>query len=117
MESHLESNNMKNVDKAGAGACAIPIDEGPAADDGPRILDVRLAELLGFPSPPDIRRLISKHEASLTRLGDLIFQELDGDGPALGAYLNTRQAAFIATKADTPLAIDITLNMVRSFVH
>ncbi|MBM6583256.1 hypothetical protein ILT44_23930 [Microvirga sp. BT689] len=71
--------------------------------------------MLGINPPEDIRRLIAKHQASLRQLGGVALQEMPGDTLMLGAYLNTRQAAFIAAKVDTPKAVEITLNKARTF--
>lgn len=105
----------KCVQMLKASADAPPASEEVSRAGGPRILDTRLAEILGLDEHEDIRRLIAKHQSSLRQLGDIAFQEMPGDATVLGAYLNTRQAAFVTAKCDTPKAVEITLNMVRTF--
>lgn len=91
-----------------------------ASQDGtPRILDLRLAELLGFTRPREIRDLILRHRHSLERFG-----EVRGTAPqttALGGrpgrayWLNRKQALYLCAKSETPRAAEVTIAMVEVF--
>lgn len=83
----------------------------------PRILDVRLAEALGFKRPADIRALIERHRGALERLGAIIRTvRKSGRGrPAAENYLTKKQALFLCTKSETERATDITIEIVEVY--
>ncbi|RJF83430.1 hypothetical protein D3877_01800 [Azospirillum cavernae] len=84
----------------------------------PRILDLRLAEALGFKKPRDIRPLIERHLDALERLGGICrtVRQNPGRGrPATEFWLTKKQAIYITTKAETDRATDITIAVVELF--
>jgi hypothetical protein len=80
-----------------------------------RVLDLTLAEKLGFSEARMIRKLIRRHAASLEGIGSLGRRVTNpgpkGGRPGTAFYLNEAQAHFITAKADTKLA-DIELARV-----
>ncbi|RJF84826.1 hypothetical protein D3877_10125 [Azospirillum cavernae] len=84
----------------------------------PRILDLRLAEALGFKRSADIRPLIERHREALERLGGIFrtVRKNPGRGrPAAEFWLTKKQAIYIATKAETERATEITIQIVEVF--
>ena len=84
-----------------------------------RILDVTLAEELGYVRPTKIRELIQRHRESLEKLGVLptvgkTSSEVGGR-PTDEFYLNKAQAVFITTQSGTPTAIEATVRIVKKF--
>ncbi|AWJ86301.1 hypothetical protein TSH58p_22535 (plasmid) [Azospirillum sp. TSH58] len=77
-----------------------------------RILDVSLAERLGFAQPRDIRKLIKRHETALSQLGTVARHrgaQLRANGASHEVdvfHLNRKQAIFITAKSDTPAATE-----------
>jgi len=89
-----------------------------SSDVEPRILDLRLAEALGFKKPRDIRPLIERHREALERFGGICraVRQNQGRGrPATEYRLNKRQALYLCTKSDTDRATDITIQIVEVF--
>ncbi len=88
----------------------------------PRIEDERLAVLMGFKYPHNIRKLIARYKDTLERFG-MCFQVgrtspvgiWGGEKPITITYLNRRQALFLATKSGTPQAAEVTVQMVEVF--
>ncbi len=80
--------------------------DGP--DGLPRVLDVALAERLGYDRPRDIRPLIKRNREALEALAGL--HELSqtsgarGGRPSTAFYLTHEQAIFITAKSDTKRA-------------
>lgn len=82
-----------------------------------RILDLDLAQRLGYGRPRNIRNLIHRHDAALRKMGPVVW--LDETGALHGGaahladdeddgkccYLNKEQAIFITAKSGTPEAI------------
>jgi len=84
----------------------------------PRILDVRLAEALGFKRQADIRPLVERHQDALERFGEIFrtVRKKPGRGrPARESWLNKRQALFLCTKSETDWATEITIRIVEVF--
>lgn len=84
----------------------------------PRILDVRLAEALGFSNPAQIRPLIERHKEALQRFGELFIRTVRKNAkgrPATENYLNEKQATYICTKSETENATEITIHVVETF--
>jgi len=85
----------------------------------PRIHDLRLAEALGFKKPRDIRPLIERHADALERLGKVcrtVRQTSSRGGrPSAEFWLTKKQAIYIATKAETERATEITIQIVEVF--
>ncbi|RJF83434.1 hypothetical protein D3877_01820 [Azospirillum cavernae] len=84
----------------------------------PRILDLRLAEALGFGRPRDIRQLIERHREALERLGGIcgaVPQNRGRGRPTVQFWLTKKQAIYITTKAETDRATDITIALVELF--
>ena len=86
-----------------------------------RIEDLDLAMRLGFSTPANIRKLIKRHEASLTQMGHLatVTKTPESLGlmgrPATAYYLNRKQAIFITAKSETAEATDITIEIIERF--
>ena len=95
------------------------VDVAVIDDDEPRILDLRIAERLGFTEPRAIRKLIRRHKGELGRHGGL-GQHVPNPGPQGGRpsreyWLNEAQAILICMKSETPLAEDIRAEIVTVF--
>jgi hypothetical protein len=88
-------------------------------ENEPRILDLDLADRLGYERPTKIRELIKRHEESLTKMGVLPTvgktSGAQGGRPTDEFYLNKQQAIFITTQAGTPEAIDATIYIIQKF--
>ncbi len=91
-------------------------------DGEARISDQRLGELLGFARPRAIRQLIKRYLPELQQFGPSATTMALVPGGMFGlqqevmvTYLNRRQALYIAAKAGTPKASDITVMMVDVF--
>lgn len=85
-------------------------------ENEPRILDLDLADRLGYERPTKIRELIKRHIESLGAFGPLptVGRVING-GEAVEFYLNKQQAIFITTQAGTPEAIDATIYIIQKF--
>lgn len=92
-------------------------------DGTPRMMDLTLAEALGFARPSNIRRIITRHIPSLKRFGEVcstVEQTLknkmnSGGRPGKAYYLNKKQALYICTKSETENATEVTIQMVEVF--
>lgn len=90
-------------------------------DSDPRILDIRVAEALGFRRPAAIRQLISRHSRHLVKLGGVIHtawrspDSLRVGRPPKAYWLNKKQALYICTKSDTSRATEVTIQMVEVY--
>ncbi len=84
-----------------------------------RILDTDLAIRLGFAQPRDIRKLIKRYEAELSKMGvcATVAQTSGARGgrPTDLYYLNKKQAVFITAKSETPEATAITIEIIERF--
>ncbi len=83
-----------------------------------RILDTDLGKRLGFSTPIDIRKLVRRHEAALTKMGrfaTVANRPEAGGKTATEFYLNRKQAIFITAKSDTQDATDITIEVIEKF--
>jgi hypothetical protein len=90
-----------------------------AINGEPRILDLRLADALGFKRPADIRPLIERHREALERLGE-VFRTVrktspKGGRPTSEFWLTKKQAVYLCTKAETERAITVTIQIVELF--
>lgn len=85
----------------------------------PRVLDLRLAEALGFTDRHMIRALIRRHLDTLKLFGEVTTQGSRpgkrGGRPGTDYFLNKRQALFITAKSDTERAALVTVEMVEVF--
>lgn len=88
-------------------------------DQTPRVMDLRLAEELGFSRARDIRDLIDRHAEALRQLGPLpttIEKPSQRGGRRAKAYwLNKQQVLYLCTKSETSRATEATLLMVKVF--
>ena len=84
-----------------------------------RILDIDLAQRLGFERPRDIRKLINRYSDELDEMGvrATVAQTPSAAGgrPAMAFYLNRKQAIFITTKSETKDAINVTIEIIKKF--
>jgi anti-repressor protein len=89
-------------------------------DGEPRIRDLRLAEILGYEHPLNIRRLISRNEAKLLKYGVLSTVERTsgpmGGAPTKEYHLNQGQAIRIVTLSETDKADDATKQVIDIFI-
>ena len=89
-------------------------------DDGePRISDVEMAERLGYARVADFRALIRRHAKTLKQFNVLraVRSRNENGGPGFTTYsLTEQQAIYIVTKSEMPLAIEITVAIVKAFV-
>lgn len=95
-----------------------PTDIDIAINGEPRILDLRLAEALGFGRPRDIRQLIERHREALERLGGIcgtVPQNRGRGRPSTEFWLTKKQAVYLCTKAETERAITVTIQIVELF--
>jgi len=109
---------MAEADDATDPSAFMPTDLNTTINHEPRILDLRLAQGLGFAQPRDIRKLIERHLPALERLGRICAMVAQNRGrgrPATEYWLTKKQAIYIATKAETDRATDITIAVVELF--
>jgi len=89
-------------------------------DDGEaRISDVELAERIGYADVKDFRALIRRHKDTLGQFGFLRTVRGNSDGrgrPTFGFMLNEQQSIFVVAKCDMPMAVAITVEVVKAFV-
>ncbi len=85
----------------------------------PRILDLRLAEVLGFEHARRIRSLIQRHYNSLERFGKVctiaVQTTSKGGRPTQEYWLTKKQAIYIASKPETDNATDILIHVIEVF--
>jgi hypothetical protein len=109
-------------------------DLNTALDAEPRILDVMLAERLGFSRPVDIRKLISRNFSELraygevyatmaqtsSQLGEVFTQSVKtsakGGRPSTAFYLNESQALLICMFSRTPKAAQVRKAIIDVFM-
>jgi hypothetical protein len=87
-------------------------------ENEPRVFDLDLAERLGFERARDVRQLLVRHRPQLERFGICVTvpQNTGERGrPALGYWLNEKQAYYICTKSDAPNADAVTVLLVETF--
>lgn len=85
----------------------------------PRVLDLRLAELLGFSRPRDIRKLIERNRDEIERHGTLRHHGATpaGGGPEATEYwLNKAQALLVCILSDAPRAEDARTELIELFL-
>lgn len=85
----------------------------------PRIMDIRLAEFLGFERPRTIRQLIERHKEALEQLGGVCCTvaqtSAKGGRPATVYHLNKKQCVFICTKSETAAATEKTIEVIEVY--
>lgn len=87
----------------------------------PRVRDLRLAEVLEFSAPRQIRELIQRNQDELERYGVLSCRATNSSDP-LGRgrpgteyWLNEAQALLIAMRSDAPRAADVRADIIAVF--
>lgn len=89
-------------------------------DGTPRVLDVVVAERLGFDRPRDIRKLIERNLAEIEAFGvcATVAQTSGalGGRPGTEYWLNEEQALLISILARTPKAIEVRRALIQSFM-
>lgn len=94
-------------------------DLNTSIDGEPRMLDVRLAEVLEFSRPRDIRKIVERNSKELQSFGILRHVAQNHNGgrgrPSMEFWLNKKQALYITAKSDTPAAAMVTIQMVEVF--
>jgi len=86
--------------------------------DEPRLHDLRLAEVLDFERPRNIRLLIKRLHKQLERHGVICFtvQQITGPGrPAEEYWLTLGQALFVCTHSETPNADEVRHALIDVF--
>ena len=110
------------TDKSCLGASALAM----FGDDGiPRVFDLIVAEALGFRRPRDIRKLIKRHEAELSRYGCIVCRDFSGEARHGGAppgipsdpgyWFNEPQAILLAILSQTAAAADVRQQLIEAF--
>lgn len=97
----------------------IPFQIGRQDDGELRISDIEMAERLEYPSIRDFRRLISRHSSTLRQFGQLctVPTRNEKGGHAVNSYsLSEQQAIYVVAKSEVPLAVEITVAIVKAFV-
>ena len=87
-------------------------------DGQPRVLDEKVAAALGL-RPTDVKALIWRHMSALTRFAE-VFRTVRktsplGGRPGTEYWLTKRQCLYLCTKAETPNATEVTIQMVEVF--
>jgi len=98
----------------------LRVDEIVVHNEEPTVLDLRLAELLGYNLPYDIRKLIARSMDELQRYGE-VFATVAKTSPSGGRpgneyHLNEGQALLIAVKSDAKNAADVREQLIRVFM-
>jgi hypothetical protein len=85
----------------------------------PRVMDLRLAEVLGFAHPRRIRVLIRRHLDALKRFGEVrttvVQTSALGGRPSKASWLNRKQALYVCTKSETERATDISIEVIEVY--
>ena len=101
------------------GALALTSTDLRVFEDGPRVKDLRLAEVLGFDRPRDIRKVIQRNLSRLERHGmvcAIVAQTSDKGGrPALEYWLNERQGYRLCMWSEAPNADVVQEQMADVF--
>jgi hypothetical protein len=85
--------------------------------DEPRLQDIKIAEALGFERPRDIRKLIFRNMAELTRFGTCATVAHVVRGNQVAEYwLNEEQALLVSTLSDAPRAAEVRSMLIKVFV-
>jgi len=92
-----------------------------AFDDGPRALDLDIAERLGFERPRNIRKLIERNMSELLRFGtcstvERVVKGTRGSTKVKEYWLNEEQALSISAASDAPLAPEVRHMLIKVFV-
>lgn len=99
---------------------AITINDLIVHNEVPTILDLRLAETLGYEEPRMIRKLIKRNVEELGRYGEVcatVSQTSPSGGrPGESFHLNEPQALLVCMKADTDKAADAREQIIRVFM-
>lgn len=91
----------------------------PFEDGELRVLDLDLAERLGFERPRDVRKLIERNLEELERYGRCatVAQRPEGGGPEATEYwLNEHQAVLICVLSKTLRAADVRQEVIEVFM-
>lgn len=98
----------------------LRVEEIVVHNQEPTVLDLRLAELLGFSQSRDIRKLILRSMDELQRYGEVcatVAQTSPSGGrPGNEYHLNEGQALLIAVKSDAKNAPDVREQLIRVFM-
>lgn len=89
-------------------------------DDEPRLLDLRLAEALGFAQTRDVRKLIDRNKGELASYGEVcatVAQTSPAGGrPGLEYWLNEAQALLVCMFSRTDQAARVRRELVEVFM-
>lgn len=87
------------------------------SEDRPLVLDLSLAEKLGFERPRKIRELIKRWESELGEVCPTVGQTSEKGGrPSTEYWLTEEQALFIVAKSETPKAVEILRFVIDVFL-
>lgn len=87
-------------------------------DDGPRCLDLDLANRLGYPRADSIRVLIKRNKAEIETYGTLHQSDAKSSGgrPGKAFWLNEEQALLVSTLSDAERAPEVRRMVIKVFV-
>lgn len=96
---------------------ALALSDLHEPESEPRILDLRLAEALGFERPRAIRQLLSRNRRELENYGPLATRCGESRGQEfIEHFLNEEQALLICMFARTPKAADVRKQVIEVFM-
>lgn len=110
---------LPRPDYAGADRSRILPADIETHGDEPRILDLTLAERLGFALPREIRQLIQRNEAELRTYGTLWHRATKSTGgrPGRECRLNEGQALLICALSRTTVAARVRRELITAFME
>lgn len=115
MENNTPQHQIATIAASG-GISVRPIDL-KTFDDGPRALDLDIAQRLGFTRPRDIRKLVERNKAELERFGTCATVARVVRGNNVTEYwLNEEQSLLIATLSDAEFAANVRHMLIKVFV-
>lgn len=89
----------------------------------PRVADLRLAEVLGYQRPANIRKIVRRHAKEIRRHGEVSLQvgAKPGSGsvggrPIESFHLNEAQALVVCMHAQTPQAVEVRAQIIEVFL-
>jgi hypothetical protein len=98
----------------------ITVNDLHVLDRAPRILDIKLAEALGFERPRTVRQLIERNMEELSRYGEVCCTAQQtsprGGRPTSSYWLNEPQSVLICMFSRTDKAAEVRETVIKVFV-